>query len=103
MPKPAAASSVPSMSVVALAMVAASGAESSRAVDDPATTQASPAAADASTHDQPSFTRQAAAFVNTHREWMAALLLLPLGLWFWAWRSHRSAYDEAGLPRGPKL
>jgi len=35
--------------------------------------------------------------------WIAALLLLPIAGWIWAWRAHRSAYDEAGLPRGPKL
>jgi len=35
--------------------------------------------------------------------WIAALLLLPLGGWAWAWFAHRRAYDQAGLPRGPRL
>jgi len=35
--------------------------------------------------------------------WAWGLLLLPLLAWLWAWQRHRSLYDEAGLPRGPKL
>jgi Protein of unknown function (DUF1161) len=50
-----------------------------------------------------SLTGQAAEFMAEHRRWMWALLLVPLAGGFWFWRVHRSAYDEAGLPRGPKL
>jgi hypothetical protein len=35
--------------------------------------------------------------------WIGALALLVLAIGFWRWRAHRSAYDEAGLPRGPRL
>lgn len=35
--------------------------------------------------------------------WILALVFVPIAGWLWAWRAHRSAYDEAGLPRGPKL
>ena len=35
--------------------------------------------------------------------WAWALLLLPFAAWGWAWLARRRAYDEAGLPRGPKL
>ena len=35
--------------------------------------------------------------------WIGALALLVLAVGFWRWRAHRSAYDEAGLPRGPRL
>jgi hypothetical protein len=39
----------------------------------------------------------------TNWRWIWALLLLPLAGWLWLWHARRSAYDEAGLPRGPKL
>lgn len=48
-------------------------------------------------------TRRASEFFAEHWRWIAALALLPLAAWLWAWRAHRNAYDEAGLPRGPKL
>ena len=35
--------------------------------------------------------------------WISALALLVLAAGLWRWRAHRSAYDEAGLPRGPRL
>jgi len=35
--------------------------------------------------------------------WILPLILLPLGAWAWMWIAHRRAYDEAGLPRGPRL
>ena len=38
-----------------------------------------------------------------HWPWILAALLLALGAWGWSWFSHRSVYDAAGLPRGPKL
>jgi hypothetical protein len=46
---------------------------------------------------------RASEFMTAHWRWILALMLLPLTAWLWAWRAHRSAYDEAGLPRGPKL
>jgi len=50
-----------------------------------------------------SLTQRASEFMAAHWRWIGALLLLPVAGWLWAWRAHRSAYDEAGLPRGPKL
>jgi hypothetical protein len=38
-----------------------------------------------------------------NRSWMWALLLVPAAACLWFWHAHRSAYDKAGLPRGPKL
>jgi hypothetical protein len=35
--------------------------------------------------------------------WILALLVVALSVALWAWRTHHNAYDEAGLPRGPKL
>jgi len=78
-------------------------ADSSRTIDDRAAIPTSPEPTQAQGSDAQPFTRQATAFVNSHWQWMTALLLVPLALWFWAWRAHRKAYDEAGLPRGPKL
>ncbi|MGY4831000.1 DUF1161 domain-containing protein [Sphaerotilaceae bacterium SBD11-9] len=42
-------------------------------------------------------------FIARNWQWLAGLLLLPLVGGLWAWRAHRNAYDEAGLPRGPRL
>lgn len=42
-------------------------------------------------------------FFSTYGTWLWLLLALPLVAWLWAWVSHRLAYDEAGLPRGPRL
>jgi hypothetical protein len=42
------------------------------------------------------------AFFTRHWLWLAALALLLAG-GLRAWLAHRSAYDEAGLPRGPRL
>lgn len=47
--------------------------------------------------------RRVAAFANAHWPWLLALVLLPLAGAIWAWRARYSAYDAAGLPRGPKL
>lgn len=46
---------------------------------------------------------QPSRFVSGPWRWIAALTALSLLVLLWAWRAHRSAYDEAGLPRGPKL
>jgi hypothetical protein len=48
-------------------------------------------------------TQRASDFIAGHWRWMVALLLVPLAAWGWAWHARRSYYDEAGLPRGPKL
>lgn len=42
-------------------------------------------------------------FLRRHWPWVLALVLLPLAGWAWAWIAHRRAYDDAGLPRGPRL
>jgi hypothetical protein len=47
--------------------------------------------------------QQAMASLAGHGRWLWALVLLPVAIGIWAWRAHRSAYDEAGLPRGPRL
>ncbi len=41
--------------------------------------------------------------LGRHVHWLWLLLAVPLGAALWAWISHRMAYDEAGLPRGPRL
>src|SRR5436305_145106 len=70
-------------------------------------TLAVPAPASAPVHDvvapQPASADAEPGFIATYWPWMCALLALPLAGWLWAWHAHRSAYDEAGLPRGPKL
>ncbi len=48
-------------------------------------------------------TQRAGAFVVRHWLWILPLILLPLAAWAWMWVAHRRAYDEAGLPRGPRL
>jgi hypothetical protein len=42
-------------------------------------------------------------FMAENWRWLCALLLLPIAAGLWAWWAHRNAYDEAGLPRGPRL
>lgn len=48
-------------------------------------------------------THLAEAFVVRNWLWILPLILLPLAAWAWMWIAHRRAYDEAGLPRGPRL
>lgn len=43
------------------------------------------------------------AFVLTAAKWLGAFVLLVLAGLMVAWLMHRSAYDSAGLPRGPKV
>lgn len=106
---PAAVAAVATAATVAIAPTTASEAPLapvavSRVFDQPATasprpiTQAAAAAAPAET--------QAAdddGFLARHGRWLWGLLALPLLALSWAWVSHRMAYDEAGLPRGPRL
>ncbi len=42
-------------------------------------------------------------FFGTYGHWLWLLLALPLAAWLWSWVAHRMAYDEAGLPRGPRI
>lgn len=51
----------------------------------------------------PLMSERAAEFFSGNWRWISALALIPLLALLWAWRTHHSAYDEAGLPRGPKL
>jgi hypothetical protein len=65
---------------------------------EPAPTQPSeaPVVKDVSTSDT-------FGFLLDNWPWLCALLLVPLAAWAWSWAAHRRAYDEAGLPRGPRL
>ena len=62
-----------------------------------------PGQADKTAEVKAPLTQRASEFMAAHWPWIGALLLLPVAAWLWAWRTHRSAYDEAGLPRGPRL
>lgn len=42
-------------------------------------------------------------FVARHWPWLLGVVLVGLAGFFGVWFSRRSAYDEAGLPRGPRL
>jgi hypothetical protein len=109
---PAIAATPPPMQAP-VAVVAASApmlqpAQAEAAPPPPRTEQAAPpppitADAQVDSPDPIGWTDRAAAFITRHWPWIGALVLLPLGGWLWAWRAHRNAYDEAGLPRGPKL
>jgi hypothetical protein len=50
-----------------------------------------------------SLAQRTSEFMAENWRWILALVFVPIAGWLWAWRAHRSAYDEAGLPRGPKL
>jgi len=47
--------------------------------------------------------QRASEFMAENWRWISALVFLPIAGWIWAWLAHRTAYDKAGLPRGPKL
>ncbi len=49
------------------------------------------------------WTHRVSEFVAANWRWLAALALVPIAGWLWAWRAHRNAYDKYGLPRGPRL
>lgn len=42
-------------------------------------------------------------FFARHWQWVAPLVSVPLLIWGWLWYVRRRDYDEAGLPRGPRL
>ena len=69
----------------------------------PAVAQPAPVQLDKTIVAKVPLARQASEFMAENWRWILALVLLPIAGWIWVWRAHRSAYDEAGLPRGPKL
>jgi hypothetical protein len=46
---------------------------------------------------------QASGFIAEYWRWIGALVFVLLAASVWVWHAHRSAYDDAGLPRGPRL
>ncbi len=44
-----------------------------------------------------------AGFMARHWQWIVPLVSVPLLAWAWLWYVRRRDYDEAGLPRGPRL
>jgi outer membrane biosynthesis protein TonB len=52
--------------------------------------------------DTPDAAQATDAFIRKWR-WALVLLVVAIAGALWAWRAHHNAYDEAGLPRGPKL
>jgi hypothetical protein len=47
--------------------------------------------------------RLASEFLAECWPWIVALVLLAVVGGVWVWHKRYSAYDEAGLPRGPRL
>jgi len=48
-------------------------------------------------------TESMAEFTARYWQWILALVVFPVAGLLWFWLAHRRAYDEAGLPRGPRL
>jgi hypothetical protein len=76
--------------------------EPERIAAPPAAAPAESVVAPEAAASAPPLLERATAFLTRHWLWLAALALLLAGL-LRAWLVHRSAYDEAGLPRGPRL
>jgi hypothetical protein len=96
----AAASAADTPSTPSAAASATKTSPAASAVDTPSPT---PDAATKTAETEPLMTQRTAEFFTAYWPWITGLCLIPLLALLWAWRSHTSAYDEAGLPRGPKL
>jgi hypothetical protein len=46
---------------------------------------------------------RASEFMAEYWRWIAALFFLLIAASIWVWQARRSVYDDAGLPRGPRL
>lgn len=68
-----------------------------------ATPQPGPAGPATPVVDGMSWTERAREFLARHWPWVLTFAGLPLLIWLAAWITHRRYYDEAGLPRGPRL
>ena len=42
-------------------------------------------------------------FIAHNWRWLVPLVSVPLLAWAWLWYVRRRDFDEAGLPRGPRL
>lgn len=94
---------LPPVVAASAADLAASASTASTAASAVETPPPAPNAAAKPAETEPLITRHTTEFLTAHWPWITGLALLPLLALLWAWRSHHSAYDEAGLPRGPKL
>ncbi|RQP21915.1 DUF1161 domain-containing protein [Albitalea terrae] len=94
---------LPPVAAASAADLAASASTTSPAASAVETPPPAPEAAAKPAETEPLITQRTAEFLTAHWPWITGLALLPLLALLWAWRSHRSAFDEAGLPRGPKL
>jgi hypothetical protein len=80
----------------------ASAAGAASALDRPAV-QPAPIDIEATPAAKAPLARRASEFLAGNWPWLAVLTLLAVVCWIWVWRAHFSDYDEAGLPRGPRL
>jgi Protein of unknown function (DUF1161) len=99
---PVVAAAAPVAPVIQPAPPASSAVESPASAAQPEPS-ASPgqAAASAAVPDAGGASSRIPGWLAEHGLWLAALLVLVAGGWIW--RSRFSAYDEGGLPRGPRL
>jgi hypothetical protein len=70
---------------------------------DPVLNPPAPSGLDETSVSKIPLRQRAAEFIGRYWQGFLAVALVLLAAVLWAWFSHRSAYDEAGLPRGPKL
>lgn len=80
----------------------ASSVEASRGVDR-AVVPPAPLIANAGVEVKAPLARRVSEFVAANWLWVGALALLAGAASIWVWRARFSAYDKAGLPRGPRL